>query len=68
MKIRKYEETSSFQKELFDKLQKKISNPNICVVGYLLFIEYHTNIFTIGKNGNQNKHLLVPLDFLKKKI
>ncbi|WP_185851813.1 lipoyl(octanoyl) transferase LipB [Blattabacterium cuenoti] len=64
-----YKETWDYQKFLFDDLiQKKIKfskkSPQIHV-GYLLFVE-HPHVYTIGKNGKKDKHLLVSSDFLKK--
>ncbi len=64
--IKEYQETWKYQKKLFkDIIQKKINKVSCQKVGYLLFVE-HPNVYTIGKNGKKNKHLLVPSDFLNK--
>ncbi|WP_185864703.1 lipoyl(octanoyl) transferase LipB [Blattabacterium cuenoti] len=64
--IKKYEDTWKYQKKLFeDIIQKKVKKIHCKKAGYLLFVE-HPNVYTIGRNGNKNKHLLVTSDFLKK--
>ncbi|WP_185869866.1 lipoyl(octanoyl) transferase LipB [Blattabacterium cuenoti] len=63
---KKYEDTWIYQKKLFNKIiQKKINKISSIEAGYLLFVE-HYHVYTIGKNGKKDKHLLVTLDFLEK--
>ncbi|WP_185870742.1 lipoyl(octanoyl) transferase LipB [Blattabacterium cuenoti] len=65
---KEYKETWDYQKTLFnDLIQKKRKNrfSQKEIHGYLLFVE-HPHVYTIGKNGKKDKHLLVSLDFLKK--
>ncbi len=65
---KEYQETWKYQKKLFDDIiQKKINNIPANKAGYLLFVE-HPHVYTIGKNGKKDKHLLVSSDFLKKKM
>ncbi|WP_185862383.1 lipoyl(octanoyl) transferase LipB [Blattabacterium cuenoti] len=63
---KEYKETWEYQKRLFyDIIQKKVNNISYQKAGYFLFVE-HPHVYTIGKNGKKNKHLLVTSDFLKK--
>ncbi|WP_185853626.1 lipoyl(octanoyl) transferase LipB [Blattabacterium cuenoti] len=63
---KEYEETWKYQKKLFDEIiQKKVNNISSQKAGYFLFVE-HPHVYTIGKNGKRDKHLLVSSDFLEK--
>ncbi|WP_185868754.1 lipoyl(octanoyl) transferase LipB [Blattabacterium cuenoti] len=61
-----YESTWNYQKTLFYNIIKKKKNHlSSQEVGYLIFVENNHHVYTIGKNGKQEKNLLVSLDFLK---
>ncbi|AGW86105.1 Octanoyltransferase [Blattabacterium sp. (Nauphoeta cinerea)] len=63
---KEYKKTWKYQKILFDNIiQEKINNISVQKAGYFLFVE-HPHVYTIGKNGKKDKHLLVSSDFLKK--
>ncbi|WP_185861528.1 lipoyl(octanoyl) transferase LipB [Blattabacterium cuenoti] len=63
---KEFQETWMYQKKLFDEIiQKKVNNISDKKAGYFLFVE-HPHVYTIGKNGHKNQHLLVSSDFLKK--
>ncbi|WP_185869292.1 lipoyl(octanoyl) transferase LipB [Blattabacterium cuenoti] len=63
---KEYEKTWKYQKRLFDDIiQKKVNKIFSKKAGYFLFVE-HPHVYTIGKNGKKDKHLLVTSDFLKK--
>ncbi|WP_185872464.1 lipoyl(octanoyl) transferase LipB [Blattabacterium cuenoti] len=63
---KEYKETWKYQKKLFnDIIQKKVNNIFSKKAGYFLFVEHH-HVYTIGKNGKKDNHLLVTSDFLKK--
>ncbi len=65
---KEYQETWKYQKRLFDDIiRKKINNIPDKKAGYFLFVE-HPHVYTIGKNEKKDNHLLVSLDFLKKKM
>ncbi|WP_185860967.1 lipoyl(octanoyl) transferase LipB [Blattabacterium cuenoti] len=64
---KEYQETLKYQTRLFyDIIQNKVNNIPSKKAGYFLFVE-HPHVYTIGKNGKKDKHLLVSSDFLKKK-
>ncbi|WP_185855742.1 lipoyl(octanoyl) transferase LipB [Blattabacterium cuenoti] len=64
---KEYVTTFNYQKRIFNNIiQKKINKIFYKEAGYLIFVEHNHHIYTIGKNGKKNKHLLVSSDFLKK--
>ncbi|WP_185858769.1 lipoyl(octanoyl) transferase LipB [Blattabacterium cuenoti] len=64
---KEYKETWKYQKKLFDDLIQKKENNKFYKkeAGYFLFVE-HPHVYTIGKNGKKDNHLLVTSEFLKK--
>ncbi|WP_185877594.1 lipoyl(octanoyl) transferase LipB [Blattabacterium cuenoti] len=63
----KYQDTWSYQKKIFDIMKQDNNILKKKYVGYLLFVKYNQHIYTIGKNGKENEHLLVNSEFMKKK-
>ncbi|WP_185883149.1 lipoyl(octanoyl) transferase LipB [Blattabacterium cuenoti] len=63
---KEYEKTWNYQKKLFNNMIKR-KHYSSKEVGYILFVEHHHHVYTIGKNGNKKTNLLVSSDFLKKK-